>query len=245
MDSNLKFGLGQPIRRREDERLLTGKGVYTDDVNIAGQAHAYIVRSRYAHGTIRKVDVAAARKQPGVLGAYSAADLAAAGVNPIKCGMMVQGRDGKPWLTPPRPVLAGEKVRFSGEAVALVVAETLAQAKDAAEAVEVEIDPLPPAPTSTQLPPLGLMGSGRELLERFEFPRVESLLPPGGFESKIGVLELEPLEFQARLAFLFTLARAAVRKFCLIQQLTERLARCASSKPVMTNRLTSAAVLVL
>jgi carbon-monoxide dehydrogenase large subunit len=150
MDENAlaleQFGVGQPVLRVEDPKLLKGEGRYTDDVNVAGQAHAYVVRSRYAHGTIRKVDVAAARKQPGVLGAYSAADLAAAGINPIKCGMVVQGRDGKPWLTPARPVLAGDKVRFSGEAVALVVAETPAQAKDAAEAVEVEIDPLPAAP---------------------------------------------------------------------------------------------------
>src|SRR6185437_8776310 len=150
MDENAlaleQFGVGQPVLRVEDPKLLKGEGRYTDDVNVAGQAHAYILRSRYAHGTIRKVDVSAARKQPGVLGAYSAADLAAAGVNPIKCGMMVQGRDGKPWLTPPRPVLAAEKVRFSGEAVAMVIAATAAQAKDAAEAVEVEIDPLPAAP---------------------------------------------------------------------------------------------------
>ncbi|HXR86620.1 MAG TPA: xanthine dehydrogenase family protein molybdopterin-binding subunit, partial [Stellaceae bacterium] len=151
MDENAlaleQFGVGQPVLRVEDPKLLKGEGRYTDDVNVAGQAHAYVVRSRHAHGTIRKVDVAAACKQPGVLGAYSAADLAAAGVNPIKCGMMVQGRDGKPWLTPPRPVLAAGKVRFSGEAVALVVAETPAQAKDAAEAVVIEIDPLPAAPT--------------------------------------------------------------------------------------------------
>jgi aerobic carbon-monoxide dehydrogenase large subunit len=150
MDENAlaleQFGVGHPVLRVEDPKLLKGEGRYTDDVNVAGQAHGFIVRSRYAHGTIRKVDVSAARKMPGVLGAYSAADLAAAGVNPIKCGMMVQGRDGKPWLTPPRPVLAAEKVRFSGEAVAMVVAETLAQAKDAAEAVVVEIDPLPAAP---------------------------------------------------------------------------------------------------
>ncbi len=77
---------------------------------------------------------------------YAAADLAAAGVNPIKCGMMVQGRDGKPWLTPARPVLAGDKVRFAARRSPCVVAETQAQAKDAAEAVEVEIDPLPVAP---------------------------------------------------------------------------------------------------
>jgi aerobic carbon-monoxide dehydrogenase large subunit len=147
MDENAlaleQFGVGQPVLRVEDPKLLKGEGRYTDDVNVAGQAHAYVVRSRHAHGTIRKVDVAAACKQPGVLGAYSAADLAAAGVNPIKCGMMVQGRDGKPWLTPPRPVLAAGKVRFSGEAVALVVAETATVASEAAELIAVDYEELP------------------------------------------------------------------------------------------------------
>src|SRR3974390_1470951 len=103
MDENAlaleQFGVGQPVLRVEDPKLLKGEGRYTDDLNIAGQAYGFVVRSRYAHGRIRKVDVAAARKLPGVLGAYTAADLAAGGVGPIKCGMMVQGRDGKPWLT--------------------------------------------------------------------------------------------------------------------------------------------------
>jgi carbon-monoxide dehydrogenase large subunit len=140
-----KFGIGQPVLRVEDPKLLRGQGRYTDDVNIPGQAYAFMVRSRYAHGKISKIDVAGARAMPGVLGVYTAADLAAAGVNPIKCGMMVNGRDGKPWLTPVRPVLAGDKVRFVGEAVAMVVAQTRAQAKDAAEVVTVDIDPLPAA----------------------------------------------------------------------------------------------------
>jgi len=117
-------------------------------VSLPGQAYAFMVRSRYAHGTIRKIEVAAARAMPGVLAIYTAADLAAAGINPIKCGMMVNGRDGKPWLTPPRPLLASGKVRFVGEAIACVVAQSRAQAKDAAEAVEVEIDPLPAATTA-------------------------------------------------------------------------------------------------
>jgi carbon-monoxide dehydrogenase large subunit len=142
-----QFGIGQPVLRVEDPKLLKGEGRYTDDVNVPGQAYAVMVRGRYGHGTIRRVDVSAARNMPGVLGAYSAADLAAGGVGAIKCGMMVQGRDGKPWLTPVRPVLASDKVRFVGEAVAFVVAETRAQAKDAAEAVEVEIEPLPSAPS--------------------------------------------------------------------------------------------------
>lgn len=140
-----KFGIGQPVLRVEDPKLLRGQGRYTDDVNLPGQAYAFMVRSRYAHGTIRKIETSAARAMPGVLAVYTAADLVAGGVNPIKCGMMVNGRDGKPWLTPARPVLASGKVRFVGEAVACVVAQSRAQGKDAAEAVEVEIDPLPAA----------------------------------------------------------------------------------------------------
>lgn len=145
-----KFGIGQPVLRVEDPTLLRGQGRYTDDVNLPGQAYAFVVRSRYAHGKIKKIDVSAARALPGVLGIYTAADLAAGGVNPIKCGMMVNGRDGKPWLTPARPVLASDKVRFLGEAVACVVAQSRAQAKDAAEAIEVEIDPLPAAASAAE-----------------------------------------------------------------------------------------------
>jgi aerobic carbon-monoxide dehydrogenase large subunit len=140
-----KFGIGQPVLRVEDPKLLRGQGRYTDDFNVAGQAYGVVVRSRYGHGTIRTVDTAAARALPGVLAVYTAADLAAAGVNPIKCGMMVNGRDGKPWKIALRPLLAVEKVRFLGEAIAFVVAQSRAQAKDAADAVEVEIDPLPAA----------------------------------------------------------------------------------------------------
>jgi carbon-monoxide dehydrogenase large subunit len=145
-----KFGVGQPVLRVEDPKLLRGQGRYTDDVSAPGEAHAVMVRSRYAHGNIRKIETSAARAMPGVLAVYTAADLAAAGVNPIKCGMMVNGRDGKPWLTPVRPVLAGKKVVFAGEAVAVVIAESRAQAKDAAEAVEVEIDPLPAVATAAE-----------------------------------------------------------------------------------------------
>jgi carbon-monoxide dehydrogenase large subunit len=140
-----KFGIGQPVLRVEDPKLLRGLGRYTDDFNLPGQAYAFVVRSRYAHGTIRKIDTSAASALPGVLAVYTATDLVAGGVNPLKCGMMVNGRDGKPWLTPVRPVLASGKVRFVGEAVACVVAQSRAQAKDAAEAVEIEIDPLPAA----------------------------------------------------------------------------------------------------
>jgi carbon-monoxide dehydrogenase large subunit len=145
-----KFGIGQPVLRVEDPKLLRGRGHYTDDLNLPGQAYAVMVRSRYAHGKIKTVEVGAARAMPGVLAVYTAADLAAAGVNPIKCGMVVNGRDGKPWKTPLRPLLAAGKVRFLGEAVACVVAQSRAEAKDAAEAVELEIEPLSAAASAAQ-----------------------------------------------------------------------------------------------
>ena len=145
-----KFGIGQPVLRVEDPKLLRGQGHYTDDLNLPGQAYAVLVRSRYAHGKITKIETRAARAMPGVLAVYTAADLAAAGVNPIKCGMMVNGRDGKPWKIALRPLLAAEKVRFLGEAVACVVAQSRALAKDAAEAVEVEIEPLPAAASAAE-----------------------------------------------------------------------------------------------
>src|SRR5580700_8512251 len=138
-----KFGIGQPVPRTEDPRLVRGEGRYTDDVNLPGQAYAAIVRSRYAHGVIRNIDLAAARAMPGVLAAHTGADLAAAGYGPLKCVVGFKNRDGSEMRKPKRPVLAIDKVRFVGDPVAFVVAQTSAQARDAAEAVVVDIDPLP------------------------------------------------------------------------------------------------------
>ncbi|HEX7967639.1 MAG TPA: xanthine dehydrogenase family protein molybdopterin-binding subunit [Stellaceae bacterium] len=137
----VKFGIGQPVTRIEDPTLLRGAGRYTDDVNVAGQAYAVMVRSRIAHGTIRAIEAAEARAMPGVLGVYTGADLG--GYGPIKPGIAVPNRDGSPMRAPPRPALPAERVRFVGEAVAFVVAETASQAKDAAEVVICDIDPLP------------------------------------------------------------------------------------------------------
>ncbi len=136
-----KFGVGQPVPRTEDPRLVRGEGRYTDDVNLPGQAYAAIVRSRHAHGVIRNIDLSAARAMPGVLAAYVGADLA--GYGPLKCGVPFKNRDGSPMKKPLRPALASDKVRFVGDPVACVVAETAAQARDAAEAVVLDIDALP------------------------------------------------------------------------------------------------------
>jgi carbon-monoxide dehydrogenase large subunit len=138
-----KYGVGQPVRRKEDDTLVRGKGKYTDDIDLPGQAYAFIVRSSHAHGIIRGIDTAAAKAMPGVLGVWSGADFADAGYGPFTCGLPLKSRDGTPLLQTNRVALMTDKVRYVGDPVAFVVAETLAQARDAAEAVVVDIDPLP------------------------------------------------------------------------------------------------------
>lgn len=138
-----KYGVGQPVRRKEDDTLVRGKGKYTDDFSLPDQAYCFMVRSSHAHGIIRGIDTAAARSIPGVLGVWTGTDLAAAGYGPFTCGLPLKSRDGSPLLQTNRPALPTDKVRFVGDPVAFVVAETLAQARDAAEAVELDIEPLP------------------------------------------------------------------------------------------------------
>jgi carbon-monoxide dehydrogenase large subunit len=138
-----RFAIGQPVPRSEDPVLLRGEGHYADDVSLPGQAYAVMVRSGHAHGILREIDAAAARAMPGVLAVYTAAELAAGGVGPLEPRQVLKNRDGTPMLTPIRHALATDKVRYVGEAVAAVIAESVAAAKDAAEAVEVDIAPLP------------------------------------------------------------------------------------------------------
>src|SRR5271163_4183246 len=138
-----KYGVGQPVRRKEDDTLVRGKGKYTDDFSLPGQAYAWIVRSSHAHGILRSVDTETARAMPGVLGVWTGADLASANYGPFTCGLPLKSRDGSPLLQTNRMALATDKVRYVGDPVAFVVAETLAQARDAAEAVQLDIDPLP------------------------------------------------------------------------------------------------------
>src|ERR1700755_775692 len=138
-----KYGVGQPVRRKEDDTLVRGKGKYTDDFSLPGQAYGWMVRSSHAHGIIKGIDTSAAKAMPGVLGAWTGADLAAANYGPFTCGLPLKNRDGSPLLQTHRTTLAADRVRFVGDAVAFVVAETQAQARDAAEAVELDIDALP------------------------------------------------------------------------------------------------------
>jgi carbon-monoxide dehydrogenase large subunit len=137
-----KFGVGQPVRRSEDPALVRGQGRYADDISQPNQAYAVMVRSRDAHGIIRAIDTAPAQAMPGVLAVFTAGDLA--GYGPLKCNLPLKNRDGSPIRYTPRPALTADKVRFVGDPVACVIAETIAQAKDAAEAVVLDIEPLPP-----------------------------------------------------------------------------------------------------
>jgi carbon-monoxide dehydrogenase large subunit len=138
-----KFGIGQPVPRTEDPTLVQGRGSYADDVNLAGQAYAVIVRSRHAHGVLKRIDTAAALAMPSVLAVHTGADLHAAGYGTLKCVPPLHNRDGTPMKKPPRPALAIDKVRFVGDPVACVVAETPIAAEDAAEMVELDVAPLP------------------------------------------------------------------------------------------------------
>ncbi|MEP3441514.1 MAG: xanthine dehydrogenase family protein molybdopterin-binding subunit [Sulfitobacter sp.] len=134
-------GIGASSKRREDIRFLTGDGNYTDDINVNGQAYVYFLRSDIAHGTLNSVDTSAAEGMEGVVRIFTGADFEAVGSVP--CGWQVTDKHGEPMQEPRHPVLAHGKVRHVGEPIAAVVAETLEQARDAAEAIMVDIDELP------------------------------------------------------------------------------------------------------
>ena len=137
-----KYGIGQALRRREDDRFLTGQGSYTDDIAVTGQAHGFVLRSPHAHAEIVALDTETAATASGVLAVLTAADVAADGLGTLPNLAEVPNWDGAPMATPPRPLLAAGRVRHVGEPVAFVVAESLAQARDAAELIAVDYAPL-------------------------------------------------------------------------------------------------------
>ena len=138
-----EFDIGNSVPRTEDPRLLSGGGRYVDDVDLARLCRAAILRSPHAHAKINGIDVEAARTMPGVRAVLTGADYAASGLGTIQTQMVMKGRDGEAMPRPPFTPLAIDKARHVGEAVAIVVADTLAQAKDAAEAIMVDFEPLP------------------------------------------------------------------------------------------------------
>ncbi|HZH26306.1 MAG TPA: xanthine dehydrogenase family protein molybdopterin-binding subunit [Azospirillaceae bacterium] len=139
----MKFGIGQAVPRTEDARLLTGGGRYTDDIRLPGQLHGHVLRSPHAHARIRAIDISAARAAPGVVGIFTGDDLARDGIGDIPCQVPLRQKDGSLLKAPRRPALAQGHAKFVGDPVVFIVAETLDQAKDAAELVEVDYDPLP------------------------------------------------------------------------------------------------------
>jgi carbon-monoxide dehydrogenase large subunit len=145
-----KFGIGQAITRREDQRLITGTGQYVDDIARPGEAHCVLVRSPHARARIASIDVLPAKQAPGVLAVYTGADLAADGVNPFAINPGLKNAEGKSMSGPPYRALAAGEVRFVGEAVAAVIAQTRQQAQDAAELVAVEYEELPAVVTIEQ-----------------------------------------------------------------------------------------------
>jgi len=141
-------GIGASVRRKEDRRFLLGKGRYTDDIDVAGLTHAVFLRSPHAHAVIRHIDNSAARAAPGVIAVFTGEDLAADGIGPLICGVTVTSDDGQPHRAPAHPALAQGKVNYVGDHVAVVIADTVEHARDAAELIEVDYEVLP-AVTST------------------------------------------------------------------------------------------------
>lgn len=143
-------GIGAPVRRKEDFRFLTGQGTYVDDINRPGQLHAVFLRSPHAHARLRGIDKTAAAAAPGVIAVFTGADMAADNVGSLPCGWLIHSRDGKPMVEPPHPPLAVERVRYVGDHVAVVVAETRRQAQDAAELIDIDYEPLPAVASITE-----------------------------------------------------------------------------------------------
>ncbi len=134
--------IGESVKRKEDYRFLVGEGNYTDDINLANQTSCVFVRSPHAHAIVRKVNIAKAKAAPGVRAIFTGDDVAADKINGLPCGWLITGVDGQPMKEPPHPILAQGKVRHVGDQVAMVIADTLENAKNAAELVEVDYEPL-------------------------------------------------------------------------------------------------------
>src|SRR5918998_5920585 len=130
--------IGAPIRRREDYRFLTGQGTYTDDINRPGQLYAFILRTPHANARINDIDTSAAASAFGIVAVFTGKDLEAEGIGGLPCGWLINSKDGSQMKEPPHPVLAVERVRHVGDPVAVVIAESLGQARDAAENIVVD-----------------------------------------------------------------------------------------------------------
>jgi carbon-monoxide dehydrogenase large subunit len=140
-------GIGAAVKRREDQRFITGQGRYVDDVTLPGQLHAHFVRSPHAHARIASIDAAAARAAPGVVAVFTGADMAAENIGSLPCGWLVRSKDGSPMIEPPHPPLGVDRVRHVGDQVAVVIADTRQHAAEAAALIDVDYEELPAVAT--------------------------------------------------------------------------------------------------
>ena len=174
-----QFGVGQSVRRKEDNLLLTGRARFQDDVNLHGQAHAAILRSPHAHAKIRALDTSKAEAAPGVLAVYTGADVAAAGLTPLPCVALprtgaLKRSDGRDAFCPPHPIISATRARHVGDPVAMVVAETQSEALAATERIDVAYTPLPGFGTKR---PATYASTGKKATGRRQRPRSP---PPSG-----------------------------------------------------------------
>lgn len=134
--------IGKSVKRVEDKRFTTGKGRYTDDIVLPNMTHAYLLRSPYAHAKINAIDISAAQHASGVVAVFTGKDIASAGINGVPCGWQVNFKNGDTMKEPPHPLIVSDKVRHMGDTVAVIIAETREQARDAADLIEVDYEPL-------------------------------------------------------------------------------------------------------
>ncbi|MEH6497595.1 MAG: xanthine dehydrogenase family protein molybdopterin-binding subunit, partial [Pseudomonas marincola] len=139
---SVENGIGVSVKRKEDQRFITGNGKYLDDINRFGQTHGHFLRSPYAFAKIKNIDLSAAKTAPGVVDIFTGADMTADGIGGLICGWGINSKDGSPHVAPPHPCLATDTVKHVGDQVAFIVAETLQQAKDAAELIDVDYEEL-------------------------------------------------------------------------------------------------------
>ncbi|MEC8549122.1 MAG: xanthine dehydrogenase family protein molybdopterin-binding subunit, partial [Pseudomonadota bacterium] len=190
-EGSIKDGIGASVRRKEDKRFLTGSGRYTADISRPGQLHVHFVRSVHAHANIKAIRTAAAEKADGVVAVFTGEHVAADGIGGPICGWVVTNRDGSPTNEPPHPILANGKVNYVGDHVVAVIAESLEQAMNAAELVEIDYEVLAPVVD------LATAGSGVQIHENvpgnmyFDFELGDEAAAEAALDSAATIVELE------------------------------------------------------
>ena len=190
-EGSIKDGIGASVRRKEDKRFLTGSGRYTADISRPGQLHVHFVRSVHAHANIKAIRTAAAEKADGVVAVFTGEHVAADGIGGPICGWVVTNRDGSPTNEPPHPILANGKVNYVGDHVVAVIAESLEQAMNAAELVEIDYEVLAPVVD------LAAAGAGEQIHENvpgnmyFDFELGDESATQSALDSAATIVELE------------------------------------------------------